>query len=146
MDITICVMLPTRGATDYSSSSHPKWRVLEPVAVMPMGDTSQQIGAPRTGYIHVLGIPGRSSLRGSKEHVIAQIGSKLCAQNEENVAGGTEPISVKKTKRLWDASGLSAEQRAALLVDRQITLTWAQFKNALRHSRESRALTDTDLD
>ncbi len=133
MDITVCVMLPPRGASDYTTSAHSKWRVLEPVSVSLKGDTAQEITALRTGYIHVINVPMQPDWAGlSDEETVKVIASSICA------VGTT-------TKKAWAgrSSMLPAPLRTDLLVDRQITLTWGQFKAFLQN--DVRPFTEGDL-
>jgi hypothetical protein len=133
MDITVCVMLPERGATDYSTSAHPKWRVLEPVAVTIAGDTSQPITAPRTGYIHVTNIPSKPEWMGlPNEEVLRFVASSICAPGLAH-------------RKAWkgDETSLPLPMRQALLTDRQITITWGQFKAFFQNG--SRSFADGDI-
>jgi hypothetical protein len=123
MDITVCVMLPPRGATDYTTSAHPKWRVLEPVSVTVTGDTSQPITAQRTGYIHVNNVP---------QTQLGVVAGRLCNQGE-----------IHKKEWCGDSTMLPPPMRSQLLLDRQITLTWGQFKAFF--SNGSRAFSDEDI-
>ena len=141
MDLTICVMLPPRGASDYSVAANPKYRVLAPVAVYFMGDTSQPVAAECTGYIHVTGVPtpaGWASL--TSEEVRARLNAILC-RIWENVDGS------QRERRLWGgvATSIPQAKRNALLTDRQISVTWTQFKNAIQNLSTSQNLADADL-
>lgn len=140
MDLTIEVMLPPRGATDFHTSAHPRWRVLAIVAVYPL-KTVDVVGMPRTGYIHVTGVPMPPAWSGlSEDEVKLRINAKLAAVWEAENGSEIE-------RRLWCglASMLSTKLRNDLLTDRQITVTWTQAKGAIRNVRDNRALADADM-
>jgi hypothetical protein len=135
VDLTIEVMLPPRGATDYSQEFHGSYRVLTIVAVYPMKDVPV-VGMPRTGYVHVTGVPtpaGWSAL--TNEEIQRRLNSRLCRGR------------LNGERRCWGgiAAAIPAGARNALRIDRQVTVTWTQFKNFLQQLDEARALTDDDL-
>jgi hypothetical protein len=127
MDITIEVMLPPRGATDFSASANPKYRVLSPVAVYAR-KTLDTVTMPCTGYVHVTAVPGDYSL--------VDLSAKLCAPHQE-----------AQERRVWalDAAIIPGVIKASLLQNRQVTITWAQFKVFMQNRRENRGLEQGDL-
>jgi hypothetical protein len=127
MDLTIEVMLPPRGAVDFSASANPKYRVLSPVAVYER-KTVDEVTMPCTGYIHVNGVPGDYSL--------VELNAKLCA-----------PYADGNERRIWalDSTIIPGVIRANLLQDRQVTMTWAQFRVFMQNRRENRGLDQGDL-
>lgn len=141
MDLTVEVMLPPRGASDYSTSANPKWRVLAPVAVYPL-KTVDVVGMPNTGYVHVTGVPERPAWENlTTDELMQRLSSKLC-----DVWEGAAGEMVERRKWAGLASAVPASARNRLLQDRQITVTWTQFKNVMRHLIELRALADADFD
>jgi hypothetical protein len=141
MDMTVEVMLPPRGASDYTQSANPRYRVLAPVAVYPL-KTVATVGMQRTGYVHVTGVPERPAWANlTQEQLMAKLNGKLC-QVWENVDG------TLRERRIWAgiASQIPANARNRLLNDRQITVTWTAFKNVLQNLIELRQLADGDLD
>lgn len=145
MDLTICIMLPPRGATDFSASAHPKWRVLSFVSVTYMGDTTQPITAPRTGYVHVTGVPTPVAWAGlSSDEILQRVNYRLCRVWENFDVDG-RPSTVEKREFAGIASLIPVNAANRLLTDRQITVTWTQFKNFVQNVREARALADSDL-
>jgi hypothetical protein len=141
MDITVCVMLPARGG-DPTIPANPKYRLLSPVAVTPMGDTTQPIGAQCTGYIHVTGVPMRAGWAAlTNEAIMQRINAKLCKVWEN------ADRTVREHRALQGiAASIPAGARNTLLTERQLTVTWTQFKNFIQNLIESRTLVDTDLD
>jgi hypothetical protein len=140
MDLTVEVMLPPRGAPDFSTSANSKYRVLTPVAVYWL-KTVDTIGMPNTGYIHVTGVPRPQAWsEWSDEQVIARCNTILC-RVWENAEG--QVIE----RRIWagDASVLSAGVRNTLRNNRQITVTWTQFKNVLKNLVTAANLADADI-
>jgi hypothetical protein len=138
MDITIEVMLPPRGAADYSESAHPKWRVLAVVDVhWPMRETDV-IGMPRTGYVHVTGMPFPVTWATKTDD---QIRKKLSEVFTREWTEGGE-------KREWAiaaSASIPAAARNALRTQRQITVTWTQLRAFLRNLRRDAPLDDLDL-
>lgn len=133
-------MLPPRGAADYSESAHPKWRVLAPVAVYTLRQPAV-IGMPRTGYIHVTGVPIPPAWSGlTEEEIVAKLNAKLCAVYDDGARNVIE-------KRIWcgDHLLIPLVARNALRVNRQITVTWTQFKAALKHRVSGLALTESGV-
>jgi hypothetical protein len=125
VDITIEVMLPERGSSDFTQPGHNRYPMLGIVAVYDHMKITDSVGMPRTGYIHVTGVPDARFAR-LKEVIEARgVGSK----------------------RAWSVldSRISAQAKASLVADRQISVGWAQFRNLLRNRDESRDLTDADV-
>lgn len=142
MDVTVEVMLPPRGAADYSQSAHSKWRVLAPVAVYYPRKVIAEIGMPRTGYVHVTDIPmpqGWALL--TADEIQARLSNRLCA-----VWYQADGLSSRE-KRIWcgDSAQIALAARNALRTNRQLTVTWTQFKQAIRNRVDDRALIDSDL-
>lgn len=135
MDLTIEFMLVPRGAADWSQSFHGSYRVLTIVAVYwPKSVT--EVGMPRTGYIHVTDVPTPQGWAAfSDEEKLRRFNRRFCSAR-----GNGE-------RRVWgvQASSLPAAARNALRLNRQITVTWTQFKNVMQHLDDQRALTDDDL-
>jgi hypothetical protein len=129
MDITIEVMLPARGG-DWTQETHGSYRVLTVVDVYDHLKVTPVIGMPRTGYIHVTGVPDQR---------FARIKDVLLTP----WTVGTATVE----RRLWRgvASRVPANARNRLLADRQITVTWTQFRNFLQDLQEQRDLTDADI-
>jgi hypothetical protein len=141
MDLTVEVMLPPRGANDYTQSANERYRVLAPVAVYPL-KTVATVGMQRTGYVHVTGVPERPSWANlTTEQLMKKLNARLC--DIWTNADGT-----MKERRMWAgiASAIPANARNRLLTDRQITVTWTAFKNVLQNLIEQRQLADGDLD
>jgi hypothetical protein len=127
MDITVEVMLPPRGET-FATLRNGRYMVLMPVAVYPL-KVVDAVGMQRTGYIHVTGVPNRIS--------IVRANEVLCRQDD-----GTDE------RRVWkgDPAMVPSAARQALLNDRQITVTFAQFRAVLSHLVEARELAEADFD
>jgi hypothetical protein len=141
MDLTIEVMLPPRGATDYTQSANERYRVLAPVAVYPL-KTVATVGMQRTGYVHVTGVPERPAWANlTTEQLMAKLNGKLCAFWED-----AQGNLVERRKWAGLASAIPANARNRLLNERQITVTWTAFKNVLQNLIEQRQLADGDLD
>jgi hypothetical protein len=125
MDITVCVMLPTRGSSDFTEAGNNNYPMLGVVAVYPYMNDTVEISAPRTGYVHVTGVPDDKYQR---------IKNVLERQDEG-------------FKRVWAgvASRIPVNARNRLVADRRITVTWTQFRNFLRNIREDRDFADSDM-
>lgn len=143
MDITIAIMLPPRGDTDFSRSAHPRWQVLSIVtAYVPMA-TIDQVTHPTLGYVHVTGVPKPAAWSDwSNERIQKKICDKITAvwEDENRQVLG---------KRFWcgDGSSIPAGAVSNLLTNRQITVTWTQFKNFCLNLKEAnRKLADQDLE
>ena len=136
MDITVEVMLPPRGAADYAESAHPKWRVLSVVDVYYPMKAVDVVGMPRTGYVHVTDAPMPAAWQGWDNEQINQRLSAILTRAWEGVE-----------KREWAAlaASIPLAARNNLRINRQITVTWTQFKAALRNMRTSAQLADADL-
>jgi hypothetical protein len=140
MDITVEVMLPPRGGSDWGVSANAKWRVLTPVAIYTLRQPAV-VGMPNTGYIHVTGIPKPVAWDNwTDEQIISRLNSKLCSLHLDNDRNMIE-------RRAWAADHLviPAAARNALLTNRQITVTWLQFKAALKHRVSGLELTLADI-
>lgn len=140
MDLTVEVMLPPRGAADYSQSAHPKWRVLSLVAVYPLR-TVEVVGMPRTGYIHVTGIPTPPGWAALSMAEILQRINRILATAVENELGE----AVEKRRWAGVASAMPAVIARKLLEDRQVTVTWSQFKGAVRNVLTAQNLSEADF-
>lgn len=141
MDVTIEVMLPARGAADPSQPANPKYRLLAIVAVYPM-KTVPVVGMPCTGYVHVTGVPERPGWAGlTSEEVMRRINARLCKEWED-----ANRVMVERREWCGIASLVPAGARQTLIAERQITVTWAQFKNFVQNVRTALALQDEDLD
>jgi hypothetical protein len=141
MDLTVEVMLPPRGASNYDASANPRYRVLAPVAVYPL-KTVAEIGMQRTGYVHVTGVPERPAWANlTTEQLMAKLNGKLC-----DIWHDAQGNLVERRKWAGLASAIPANARNRLLQDRQITVTWTAFKNVMQHLIEQRQLADGDLD
>jgi hypothetical protein len=141
MDLTVEVMLPPRGASDYTVSANPKWLVLAPVAVYPL-KTVDVVGMPNTGYIHVTGIPEPDTWASlTTEQLMIKLNNVLC-QLLEDAQG--EIVQ----RRQWQglSSSMSPPVRNKLLSDRQVTMSWNQFKSLMRHLVDVRNLTEADFE
>jgi hypothetical protein len=141
MDLTVEVMLPPRGATDFTQSANERYRVLAPVAVYPL-KTPASVGLQRTGFVHVTGVPVRASWANlTTEQIMQRVNARLCEVWEN--ADGTF-----RERRKWAGIAATIPQgtRNRLLSERQITVTWTQFKNFLQNLIEQRALADGDFD
>lgn len=121
MDITLCVMMPPRGATDWSVSAHAKHPVLNIICVFPL-QTIPEVSAPRTGYIHITGIPDGFATIGQLQLWLSE---GIEDENGNLVA-----------KRAWtaDPNDLPTPRRNELLANRQVTLTWRQARAAWKRS------------
>ncbi len=141
MDLTVEVMLPQRGAANYSTSANPRYRVLAPVAVYQR-KTVTEIGMPRTGYVHVTGVPERPSWSGlTTEQIMRRLNGRLC-----EIWDDAEGNMVERRKWAGVAAAIPTNARNRLLQDRQITVTWTQFKAVMQHLIELRTLADGDFD
>lgn len=126
MDITICVMLPTRGSTDFGEAGNANYPMLGVVCVYPyLLDDAVEIGAQFTGYVGVTGVPDDKYERIKEVLARADVGFK----------------------RVWAgvASRIPVNTRNRLATDRKITVTWTQFRNFLRNLKEQRDFADTDM-
>jgi hypothetical protein len=125
VDITICVMLPPRGSSDFTEAGNANYPMLGVVAVYPYMDETAEIAAPRTGSVHVTGVP---------DDKFERIKDVLTRSD----AG---------FKRVWAgvASRIPANARNRLATDRKITVTWTQFRNFLQNIKEQRDFGDADM-
>jgi hypothetical protein len=126
VDITICVMLPPRGSSDFNVPGNAHYPMLGVVAVYPYMDETAVVTAPHTGSVCVTGVP-----------------DDKYARIKEVLERGDDGL-----KRIWAgvASRIPVNARNRLATDRKITVTWTQFRNFLRNLREQRDFTDADLD
>lgn len=133
-DLTICVMLPPRGDTTYDRSAHSKMPVLAPVCVYPRQEIAE-VTAPRTGYIHVSDCPVKDP---------RELAEKLCAVDEREVFVSEQRLTQTLAKRVYEAdvSQLPAKVQAALLAERQCSLTWAEFAAMYGHRETNEKLAD----
>lgn len=131
MNITIEVMLPTRGGSDFTEAGNNKYPMLGVVAVYDHLKATSEVGMPRTGYVHVTGVPDAAFFRIKR----------VLEQTYED----SPDTSV--SKRLWRgvASRIPVNARNRLATDRQITVTWTQFRNFLQNIKEQRDFTDADM-
>lgn len=125
MDCTIEIMLPHRDETDFSGVGNDNYPMLCIVTVYPDRKAPAVVGMQRTGYIHVTNLPD-AKFAGIKESL--------------------EGAWTDNAKRVWAglASRFSAQERADLLADRQIEMTWGQFRSKLRHLADERDFGDAD--
>jgi hypothetical protein len=126
MDITICVMLPTRGSSDFTEAGNANYPMLGVVCLYPyLIPDEVVIGAPRTGYVGVTGVPDDKYERIKEVLTRDDVGFK----------------------RVWAgvASRLSTNVRNRLAADRRITVTWTQFKNFIQNIKEQRDFSDADV-
>ena len=84
------------------------------------------VGMPRTGYIHVIDVPDTISFKRVRRVVTNAY--RVWALPEVN------PRRIKKRRRLFRLrpSLVPAAARNRLLADREITVTFTQFKNFVR--------------
>lgn len=141
MDLTIEVMLPPRGAADFTLSANPKWRVLSIVAVYPRKKVDV-VAMPNTGYIHVADVP---TPRGwgvlATDELMRRLNAALADAAEDQ-----EQRLVAKRRWAGEASLLPLEAREKLRSDRQVTISWATFTGAVRDVTNARSLRDVSLD
>jgi hypothetical protein len=124
---TVEIMLPPRGG-DWTPEMVGTWRVGTVVAVYVPVKQPSTIAMPRTGYVHVTGIP---------DAISPQRLAKIL----------TEPWAGQE-RRIWrvNVAAMTEPGKTALLVDRQIETTWARLKQLSHHMVEDRQATDTDFD
>lgn len=134
MDITIEVMLPIRGAADYSGLGNNHYPMLAVCGVHERLLTTPVVNMPRTGYVHVTGVPD------DKFDKIKRV-----LEREWFDLGADGPVF--RAKRVWAgiASRIPVNVANNLRVNRQITVTWTQFRNFLQNLQEQRDLTDADI-
>lgn len=88
-----------------------------------------------------MGVPERAAwLVLTTEEVMGRINARLC-RIWENTFGQR----VERREFAGIASLIPSGARQTLLNDRQITVTWTQFKNFVQNVKEARALVDEDL-
>lgn len=142
MDITIEVMLPTRGSADFTEAGNANYDTLGIVDVYPwlvgarmdtdgtvVRDTP--VGMPRTGFVYVTGVP---------DTAVARIQQVLTSPWFDETGGLV-------AKRIWkgDQSLIPSAVKNRLATNRFISITWTQFKNFLRNVKEQRAFSDADV-
>lgn len=97
------------------------------------------ISDPRFVFVHVRGVPDRT---------LGRIKDTISTPDIEYVLVNGEPVSSsyhRRRKFALLASSVPTAMRNRLMADRQITVTWTQAKNYVRHVRENRLITDADL-
>jgi hypothetical protein len=143
MDITVEVMLPPRGATDYAESANPRYRALMPVHVYVPMKVVDTVGMPRTGYVHVTDVPLRPAWAAfTSEEIERRINQRLC----RNVLDQDGNV-IERSEWAGDVTVIPSQARNRLRTERQITVTWTAFKNVMRNFIESgRQLSDEDFD
>jgi hypothetical protein len=119
MDFSIEVMLPERGAPDFTGTGNNGYPMLSVVAVYDHRKNPSAVGMQRTGYIHVTNAPD-----GKFDKIKNQL----------------ETIWVGSAKRAWScvSSRLSAFDASALLASRQTEMPWGQFQALIRNNQENR--------
>jgi hypothetical protein len=143
LNISIEVMLPTRGGTfnDDGWNGFPMLGIVKVYPRLMGGAVADDQGnvtlgpepnMPRTGYIHLTGVPIERFF---------QIQRVL----ERKWLDGNGAL-IKQS--LWGgvAASMPLAARTALRVNRQIVVTWLQFRNFLLNLRDTVSLTDADLD
>jgi hypothetical protein len=140
MDLTVEVMLPPRGAADYSASGNVTWPLLGIVAVYPR-KTVAVVNLPVTGYLHVSGVPEHASWTGLTQEQLFQGLNAVLTDSILDAEGNLV------TRRNWTGqpTGIPNNLRDDLLEDRQVNLTWNQFRNLMRNFGEARSLTAEDF-
>lgn len=91
-------------------------------------------------FIHVRGVPAQVTLERARE--------KLCADDSVfgTFDGEITVVEYHRRKKFGAVlSSIPTNVRNRLLSDRQITVTWTQVKNYIKHIRENRQITDGDL-
>jgi hypothetical protein len=141
MDMTVEVMLPPRGSGfGFELERNGRYMVLMPVAVYSRRNLAV-VNMPHTGYIHVTGVPDRISVQKANQ--------VLCQLHEQELLIGEEPLTQIIERRKWraDATTMPAALRNQFLANRQITVTFTQFRNAMKNLIEAnRNLTEEDFD
>jgi hypothetical protein len=139
VDITIEVMLPERGATDFDGPGNAGYGNLDIVAVYDHPKVIDTVGMPRTGYVRVTGVPDQHF-----EKIKA-----LLLQTYDVAIGAEAPVYFKKRRWTGLSSRMSAALRNRLLNNRQIgengALTWDAFKAFLRNTEQGRDFSDEDV-
>jgi hypothetical protein len=125
VDLTVEVMLPPRGSSDFDHAPKRGYPMLCPVAVYPVQKIAPVVGMPRSGYVHVIGVPpGR----------FAQLHDALMA-------------TAATANRAWVIlhTRLSQADKDELIEHRQIAVSWSEFRSLLRNVPANRDLTDDDV-
>lgn len=142
MDITIEVMLPPRGTTDWTVSCNPTYRVLAPIAIY-LRKTVAEVFMPCTGYLHVNGMPEHPTwpVEWTDVEKIQHMNAVLTKAWDEGV------FHDLLEKRQWsgNANALNNPTRTALLTDRQATISFNTLKNLFRDSKRQAGLTEADF-
>lgn len=128
IDLTITVMLPPRGHSNFGKSAHPKWRVLDIISTHEYIRGDEAIGAQRTGVIHVMGCPFHS-------HEEANVVLTLPLVSTVEV----DPV-FEKRRYVGTHTLLTDQQRTELLSQRKTTMTWTEFERIYRHVESGRGL------
>jgi len=126
LDLTLTVMLPPRGARDFTQSAHPKWRPLSVVAVHACRYRDEEVTAQNTGVLHVLHSPFKN---------VVEATEALAQPVEDELLIGNEVMKVTREKREYVADPLSLSEKccAQLLDARQATVEWDEFAQAWFH-------------
>lgn len=140
MNLSFEVMLPPRGAEDYTQSANHKWKVLSVVAVYPLKQVDE-VGMPCTGYIHVTHMP---EPKGWKKLNEDEKSRRLNAKFAGPWNDGDELIERRKVT--GNAEVLTQLEQRVLLRDRQLTIPWSRFKVLMRNIAENRSVSDEDLE
>jgi hypothetical protein len=149
MDFSVEVMLPPRGAADFSESANIRYRVLAPVAVYVPRKVTAVVAMPRTGYLHVAGFPdNHNSFRQvNRERRQRRLNEVLCEFWEEPSLIEIEERFRLVERRTWraDPALLPPLIRNALLIARQAEITWSQCKALYQHQVRQAGLRDEDI-
>jgi hypothetical protein len=140
-------MLPPRGATDFTVSCNPEFRVLAPVSVLTMRDPSIPVLVRCTGYLHVPGVPDHPSwpVDWTLEDKLRHLNGVLAKKWEDDVFDA-KPGTIEKRKWSGNANALNTPSRNTLLQQRQLTITWTQCKNIFRDNKRNTGLTEADFE
>lgn len=98
------------------------------------------ISSPKFVFVHVRGVPAQITLERARE--------KLCSDDSVfgTFDGEITVLEYRRRKKFAAVlSDLPANVRNRLQSDQQITVTWTQVKNYIKHIRENRQLTDGDV-
>lgn len=148
MDLTIEVMLPARGAVDFSTACNPTYRVLAPIAVYPRKNAAQVL-MTCTGYLHCANVPEHPSWPAEWTLIdkIIFINSVLAKAWDEELFVANDRTERRVEKRQWsgNANALNTPDRRTLLQDRQLVITWNQCKNLFRDNKRNAGLTEADF-
>lgn len=144
MNISIEVMLPDRNGGTFTDGPYRGWELLSVVKVYPrlMGGATADANdvitpgpnpaMERTGYIHMSGVPIARYFQ--IERVLERKWLDQDGALVRQCLWGCVPTSVPLAIR------------NALRTNRQVAITWLQFRNFLLNLRDTVSLTDADLD